>query len=136
MNTSQEEPKIADKNILVIKASLPRSVTRKTFQSYNHYDFVYTRFKKYTTEIYKHNSFIHDYFDIERGFHSYMDISSVQSHLEPAYFIIPKGAKYYEGKDNSINDIDDYDARVSNQLIYIGKFNWFTRLIAKLIYKA
>ncbi len=65
-----------------------------------------------------------------------MDISSVESHLEPAYFIIPKGAEYYEGKDNSINDIDDHDARVSNQLIYIGRINWFTRLIAKLIYKA
>lgn len=50
-------------------------------------------------------------------------------------FIIPKGAKYIEGCGNGYTELPEcHDNYISDQIIYLGRNNWFNRLIAKIFY--
>lgn len=143
MYTKQFEPKIAEKNILVTKRTsilgfplFTNSICRNSW---------YLKYKKYKESI--GCGLLYCGSDngircVEEGFHSYINADRKAPNSIPrvslsktTYFIIPKGAEYYEGADNSTNtDEENITVRVSNQIIYIGKRNWFNRLIAKIFY--
>lgn len=127
MITEQLEPKIAEKNILVLKHS--DCVKMFSFTSMWQ-QFKYIRFNKYFVDIYKTRMVSEFHIDI--GFHSYIHLE--RPNLGFAYFIIPKGAEYYEGGDNCHPLMNGITARVSNQIIYIGRKNRFNALIAKIFY--
>lgn len=70
-------------------------------------------------------------FCLEEGYHSRMFRSEyAKSHL----FIIPEGAKFYPGCENTRATDDNENGYVSNQIIYLGKNTWFNRLIGLLFY--
>lgn len=127
MITEQKEPKTAEKNILVLKYS--NCVKMFSFTSFWK-QFKYIRFKKYFVDIYKTGVYSEFYIDI--GFHSFINLE--RHNLGFAYFIIPKGAEYYEGGDNCSPSISGTTVRVSNEIIYIGRKNRFNALIAKIFY--
>lgn len=129
MHTNQLEPKIAEKNILVLKYTCLHLNDVFSFTSLWQ-NFKYERFKRYFQEIYKIGE--DSAFRIEVGFHSYINLKQGEDGW--AYFIIPKGAKYYEGGDNCSPNFEGCTVRVSNQIIHIGRKNKFTRLIAKIFY--
>jgi len=71
------------------------------------------------------------YWEIYEGYHSRK--SGKYQHLSDrpnAIFVIPKGTRYIEAKENS-SSVDNY---VSENLIFIGKMNIITWLIAKIVY--
>ncbi len=76
---------------------------------------------------------IHDRFgySLEQGYHSRM-WNSVRS--KDYLFIIPKGAEYYRGKENSHSSLAQEDGYISNTIIYVGKNNSFNRKLAKFLY--
>lgn len=131
MHCEQLEKKIAEKNILVTKATFRNNIGLFSFISQLQ-EFKYWRFKKYKTEIISNWSTIGCIHYVENGFHSYIQ-TNLKCTIRYAYFIIPKGATYYEGGDNVSVKIPN--VRVSNHIIYIGRRNWFTRLIAEVFYK-
>lgn len=105
------KPKIAEENIVVYKDTCWKSISGNVFIS---------RYEGFTYTINKIN-----YSDIEieseqyitLGFHSYKEIEAVDTFLSSCIgeFIIPKGATYYEGKDQ---DAAGEDCYVSNQIIF------------------
>lgn len=127
MYTKQAIAKVAEKNILVTKDTSKKKATFFKFCSYFK-SFIYTRFKTYSTSI--HISAVpRVMYEIEEGFHSY-----ITDCYHNGYFIIPKGACYFEGTDND-PDTSVTNARVSDKIIYIGRKNILTRLIARVFYK-
>lgn len=142
MYTNQLEPKIAEKNILVTKRTGVPGFP--VFTQSIAQNFWYLKYVKYKASISCRTLKVRNFVGIEaveEGFHSYINTDRKAPNFprsiwsKTTYFIIPKGAEYYEGADNSTNtDEENITVRVSNQIIYIGKRNWFNRLIAKIFY--
>lgn len=68
---------------------------------------------------------------LEHGYHSRRPNS-----IEPKkdLFIIPKGSKYYIGRENSTNYLQGLNGFVSSNIVYIGKNNMFNRWIGKIFF--
>ena len=75
-----------------------------------------------------------DYHEFNKGLHSH--IPKAARFFERNFlFIIPKGAKYIEGCGNGYTELPEcHDNYISDQIIYLGRNNWFNRLIAKIFY--
>lgn len=134
MYTNQTVPKVAEKNILVSKVTSGGFIfsTKSQVQSFS-----YRKFKKYKAYIFPIDTGYGNL--IDEGFHYY--INPQYKYISPlnyrgySYFIIPKGTEYYEGGDNThVRSDMDITVGVANQIIYIGRRNWFNRLIAKIFY--
>ena len=66
---------------------------------------------------------------IEEGYHSRLKQSTLpKTHL----FYIPKGTKYYIGKEGVATNAQP--GYCSETIVYIGKNNWLNRLKAKYIF--
>ena len=66
---------------------------------------------------------------IDEGYHSRPKQSTLtKTHL----FYIPKGTKYYIGKEGVASDAQP--GYCSETIVYIGKNNWLNRLKAKYIF--
>ncbi len=94
-----------------------------------HQNFVYRRFKvnekKLLVPDYNYSEGIH----LNEGYHSRKEESL---HPKTHLFVIPKWSEFFEGGENSQYHVNGY---CSNTIIYIGKNNWFNRLIGKIFYK-
>lgn len=69
---------------------------------------------------------------VQHGYHSfnsYKDIcKEFSKYIEKGIFIIPAGAKYFDGFYND----DNYLNRVSSQIVYLGPATFFNRLKSRL----
>ncbi len=97
-----------------------------------HTDFRYWRFKKNKLVmlglmVKRYSILIRE---INEGYHSRNNKNDSKKNY---LFIIPKGAKFYEGSEND-TDLTVIDGYVSNTIIYIGKNNMFNRWLGKILY--
>ncbi len=113
LNTRQKKANIATEDIVVYKNEGSYS-QEEFYSSFGHVYKVMQECKKVQIKARKTGrNWDRTLLDVDEGYHSYKDLSSYN---RKGVFIIPKGAKYFEGNHNGWDE-----GYTSSQLVYMGE---------------
>lgn len=120
LTESQKVPKIAEKDIICYK--ILREDNCSQVEGY-----FYKKGLQEHVDV-SPKQFIYDsYSYIYQGYHSYKDKNRKHLYGKTCLFIIPKDTVYYKGGSNEVGN----DSYVSENIIYVGKDNWWNRFKIK-----